>query len=69
MKKIILISAGLILMNLTFSTCGNQANKETSTEQITVAASYECPMKCENKKFDKPGSCPICGMDLVKVEK
>jgi P-type Cu+ transporter len=29
---------------------------------------YECPMKCEGKTFDKPGKCPVCGMDLEKVE-
>lgn len=29
---------------------------------------YACTMKCEgNKTYDKPGSCPVCGMDLVKV--
>jgi hypothetical protein len=29
---------------------------------------YACPMKCEgNKTYDKPGSCPVCGMDLVKL--
>lgn len=29
---------------------------------------YACPMKCEgNKTYDKLGSCPVCGMDLVKV--
>lgn len=28
---------------------------------------YYCPMHCEgNKHYDKPGQCPVCGMDLVK---
>ena len=27
---------------------------------------YQCPMKCEGLKFDKPGKCPVCGMDLEK---
>jgi len=27
---------------------------------------YYCPMHCEgDKTYDKPGDCPICGMDLV----
>lgn len=27
---------------------------------------YYCPMMCEgDKKYDKPGDCPVCGMDLV----
>jgi len=28
---------------------------------------YYCPMHCEgDKTYDQPGSCPICGMDLVQ---
>src|SRR5687768_10205262 len=27
---------------------------------------YMCPMKCEGSASDKPGKCPVCGMDLVK---
>ena len=28
---------------------------------------YYCPMQCEGDKvYDKPGDCPVCGMDLVK---
>ncbi|KQS36434.1 copper-translocating P-type ATPase [Pedobacter sp. Leaf194] len=27
---------------------------------------YNCPMNCEeSKSYDKSGSCPVCGMDLV----
>ncbi len=29
---------------------------------------YQCPMKCEGEKtYDKPGSCPMCKMDLKKI--
>jgi rubrerythrin len=54
---------GLILM----AACNNSntRNTEQTTEQALV---YECPMKCEGKTFDKPGKCPVCGMDLEKVE-
>ncbi|MBC8985373.1 copper-translocating P-type ATPase [Pedobacter sp. N36a] len=28
---------------------------------------YYCPMHCEGEKtYDQPGSCPVCGMDLLK---
>jgi len=28
---------------------------------------FYCPMHCEGDKlYDKPGSCPVCGMDLVQ---
>lgn len=30
------------------------------------AGVYYCPMHCEgDKTYDKPGDCPVCGMDLV----
>ena len=30
-------------------------------------ATYYCPMHCEGEKtYDKPGNCPVCGMDLVE---
>ncbi|MCB2380302.1 hypothetical protein LGH70_22110 [Hymenobacter sp. BT635] len=31
-----------------------------------TAAAYTCPMNCEGSASDKPGSCPKCGMALVK---
>ena len=33
-----------------------------------VTAYYECPMKCEGKKYDGPGACVACKMDLEKIE-
>lgn len=28
---------------------------------------YYCPMHCEGEKtYDKPGNCPVCGMNLIK---
>lgn len=33
-----------------------------------LKGAYYCPMHCEgNKTYDKPGDCPVCGMDLVKA--
>jgi len=30
---------------------------------------FYCPMHCEGDKiYDKPGDCPVCGMDLVSLE-
>ena len=29
---------------------------------------YGCPMRCEEEKtYDQPGTCPVCGMVLVEV--
>lgn len=31
-------------------------------------AKYYCPMHCEGDKvYDKPGNCPVCGMNLEKI--
>ena len=31
---------------------------------------YQCPMQCEDEKvYDKEGKCPVCEMDLEKIEK
>jgi len=30
---------------------------------------FYCPMRCEgDKSYDKPGDCPVCGMDLVEEQ-
>ncbi|MCP1386575.1 efflux RND transporter periplasmic adaptor subunit [Runella salmonicolor] len=43
---------------------GQYFKKEVTQPQ----EAYACPMKCEgNKTYNAPGSCPVCGMDLVKV--
>ncbi|MEO6883081.1 MAG: heavy metal-binding domain-containing protein [Bacteroidia bacterium] len=43
-------------------------NKTRAVSDTTKQAMYECPMKCGNKTFAKPGKCPECGMTLVKVK-
>ncbi|MEE9215282.1 MAG: heavy metal-binding domain-containing protein [Thermodesulfobacteriota bacterium] len=30
---------------------------------------YTCPMNCEGSQGNKPGKCPVCGMDLVHSDK
>ncbi len=35
-------------------------------QKAIAGATYYCPMHCEgDKTYDKPGDCPVCGMDLV----
>ena len=42
--------------------------KEVEDETIAMAV-YQCPMDCEKgKTYDKAGSCPVCKMDLKKLE-
>ena len=41
--------------------------KETpATHNHNTTGVFYCPMHCEgDKTYDKPGDCPVCGMDLV----
>lgn len=67
MKTKIIITTCLWAMLFSFSCCKNGQKQEDATEQIS-SVEYECPMKCEGSKSDKPGTCPVCKMDLEKVE-
>jgi transcription initiation factor IIE alpha subunit len=64
MKKIIIPALVLFMF-----ACGpkkdteTKENKQDSTQVSTAV--YQCPMDCEKgKTYDKPGQCPVCGMDL-----
>ena len=52
--------------------CSSKTNKEQDNSTISPeqkTALYQCPMQCEgDKTYDKPGKCPVCGMDLQPVE-
>lgn len=62
----------LIAGGLAFTACGSSENKEaagTEMEQASVintTNAYVCPMNCENSGSDAPGTCKMCGMELVK---
>lgn len=62
MKKVRLLALGglLFLGGMAFTSCENATAAETT---------YACPMNCEDGKvYEEPGSCPVCGMDLVDVK-
>lgn len=41
--------------------------KEESKSSGSGSGVFYCPMHCEgDKTYDKPGNCPVCGMDLVE---
>lgn len=54
------ILLSFVVASTLFTSCGSADKNETS---------YQCPMKCEGTKtYDKPGDCPVCGMELQGVE-
>ncbi len=62
MNRTILI---ILLLLLGTSACNLRKDTDGTTEH--VADVYTCPMHPDIHK-DKPGNCPICGMELVKKE-
>ena len=70
MKKLITSVTLMLTLTMFESSCGSKTSesKTEKTEQMANAM-YQCPMKCEGEKmYDKPGQCPVCNMDLQKVE-
>ena len=63
---------------LAISSCGN--GKKVDSKEITeqteevnktskeYTSAYICPMHCKDSGSDKPGECPVCGMDYKKNE-
>ncbi len=62
--KNIVYSISLILcLSILLGACSNDSKKEKS------GMAYQCPMKCEGEKtYLKPGSCPVCKMDLKQID-
>lgn len=61
MKQIKLVIA-FLLLTLMAPSCN-------TTQSQAEEVHYQCPMKCEGEKtYNAPGSCPVCKMDLLKLE-
>jgi protein SCO1/2 len=62
MKSIKYLSI-LSFVLLAFSACDFKKKSK-----VEIADAYQCPMHCEDDKiYNKPGSCPICKMDLQPI--
>jgi membrane fusion protein, copper/silver efflux system len=59
----------LLLLLLLSLACNTEQSKDSqATHEHAVAEQYTCPMHPQVIQ-DKPGTCPVCGMDLIKVTK
>jgi Cu2+-exporting ATPase len=52
---------------------GRRKNKDKSKSEKSplrgMGGSFYCPMHCEgDRTYNKPGDCPVCGMDLVEEQ-
>ena len=68
------LPAGVTLRTTIVSVKANGSSLSARFEKLdaaaksgqAVGAAYTCPMSCKGSASDKPGSCPKCGMALVK---
>jgi nitrous oxide reductase accessory protein NosL len=60
--------AVILLCSLVLAGCSADSKKTESAPSEVVKEQYQCPM-CKDQLFDKPGKCPTCEMELVKVTK
>ena len=70
MKLRIMVLLGLVT-SFGLISCGTKTEETKKEENALVAQAdvYQCPMQCEgDKTYDKEGKCPVCEMDLKKVE-
>jgi hypothetical protein len=82
MKKQILAIVILLTVGLFFNACKEHKGEHNSSEEhnsgvehasekadMALNDMYQCPMNCEDgKTYDDEGKCPICKMDLKKIE-
>ncbi|MGZ4053579.1 MAG: heavy metal-binding domain-containing protein [Bacteroidia bacterium] len=70
MKKYLLVFSFIVVVcSAFFVGCHGDTKKIEATPAEPVKEQYQCPMKCTEQLYDKPGKCPVCDMELVKVTK
>jgi hypothetical protein len=68
MKKLIFVTFFAVLFSMTFIACNSSTPKSSAAEsKAAEKAIYTCTMHPEVRS-DKPGKCPKCGMELVKMD-
>ena len=71
MKKTVTLLV-VILLSITYACKDSKTSADTQTkvqDHSQEVAMYQCPMDCEEgKTYEKEGICPVCEMDLKKVE-
>jgi len=71
MKNILLYI--IILFGVIIASCNSQTTGGGEAKLIvasdTASVIYQCPMKCQgDTTYTTAGLCPVCGMDLEKID-
>lgn len=63
--RMVNIWVGVLITAIFLMACNNNNNNSNDKMQAEM---YTCPMPEDSVFSDKPGKCPKCGMELVKME-
>ena len=63
-----MLLVALICGSAAIVSCGDGDKKQETPVEV-AKEQYQCPMKCTEEIFDKPGQCKVCGMELEKITK
>jgi Cu(I)/Ag(I) efflux system membrane fusion protein len=66
LKMIVVLSVVAAVAFIIGGAACSQMSKESAPASGQAVAYYTCPMH-PSVKLDKPGSCPVCGMELQPV--
>lgn len=81
MKKVLIVLVLMLSTSIILVSCKEDkkdSKEETEMHQdhaadkadMAMNTVYQCPMDCEKgKTYDSAGACPVCAMDLKKIEK
>jgi hypothetical protein len=66
-KQALILSVFILNILIIVPGCSGSSKKTEEKPAQQIKEQYICPMKCTEEKFDKPGNCPVCGMELEKI--
>jgi hypothetical protein len=67
MNKVILyVLIGFLACSAILTAC-SEGEKRGKPPIEKAVNRYKCPMGCTGEIFNKPGKCPKCGAELVKM--
>lgn len=64
----------ILLLGLGFTACKHSHSHDSDKSETVdksgpeYTSAYICPMHCKGSGSEKPGKCPVCGMDYVANE-